>query len=119
MIRIMLPRLAALAALMMTAPAFAQSAKLTWTSNVTFVGQTATTNGGTALTYLAEIRSTTPDANGFYELFVQTKPYYQESFADHEAIEMRAACNATGDNSCVLNVPGWTEYLEMQSSPSQ
>ena len=111
--------LPALAALMLSAPAFAESGKLLWDSNVTFVGQTNLPSGGTALTYLAEIRSTTPDASGNYELFVLSKPFYQESYADHLAIEMREACNATGDNSCVLNQPGWTEYLEVQTTPAQ
>ena len=101
----------ALAAAIFAGPAFAQS-RLSWVSAPVFIGQTAKADGSKHVTYLAAIQSEQPDASGQYELFVDTKPFYQESFADVVAIKKRAACDETGDNSCVLNRPGWQEVLE-------
>jgi hypothetical protein len=64
-------------------------------------------------TYLAQIESTGPDASGYYEVWTETKPYYQESDADHEALAYRARCNATRTNACVHGqIPAWTERLD-------
>jgi hypothetical protein len=101
----------ALAAALFTVPAFAQT-KMTWVSAPVFIGQATKPDGSKHVTYLAAIQSEQPDANGSYELFVQTKPYYQESFADRKAIHVRALCNASGDNSCVIGQPGWQEILQ-------
>ena len=88
----------------------ALAAPLKWVSAAVFVGQTMG-KSGPALTYYPAIISTTPDAQGYYETWTQEQFYAQESFADHEAIQMRAACNLSGDNSCVNGVPGWVETL--------
>ena len=93
---------------LMAGPAFAGS--LQWVSAPVFAGQTMT-QAGLALTYYPSIVSITPDASGAYEVWTQLKPYAQESYADHEAIQERAACNKTGDNSCVSGQPGWVETL--------
>ncbi len=90
----------------------AMAAGLKWVSSAVFVGQTPSKNGALALTYYPSIVSTTPDASGYYEVWTQVQFYSQESFADHEAIQMRAACNLTGDNSCVNGQPNWVETLQ-------
>ena len=102
--------LPALAAAMMTAPVLA-SAATTWVSAPVFIGQTTKSNGNKSVTYFAAIESEQPNSSGQYELFVSTKPFYQESYADHQAIAMRAACNTTGDDSCVAGKGQWQEYL--------
>ncbi len=90
---------------------------MTWVSAPVFIGQTQKPDGSKHVTYLAAIQSEQADANGYYELFVQEKPYYQESYADAHAIKARALCNEAGDNSCVYGHPGWREVLETFSSP--
>lgn len=92
----------------MAGPALAGG--LQWVSAAVFVGQTMG-KSGLALTYYPSIISITPDPQGYYEAWTQVQFYSQESFADHEAIQMRAACNKTGDNSCVIGQPGWVETL--------
>ena len=89
----------------------ALAAPLQWVSAPVFVGQTMGKNGP-ALTYYPSIVAITPDGNGLYEVWTQVQFYSQESFADHQAIQMRAACNKTGDNSCVAGMPGWVETFE-------
>ena len=86
------------------------AAGLQWVSAPVFVGQTMT-QSGLALTYYPSIISITPDSAGYYEVWTEVKAYTQESYADHEAIQERAACNKTGDNSCVNGQPGWVETL--------
>ena len=108
--KILLP----IAALFLSYPAMAQT-KLSWFSAPLFYGQTTDANGVKVLTYLATIQSTTPDANGVYEYWVDTKPFYQESFADVTALNERKACDATGDNSCVSGAPGWIEITQTSS----
>ncbi len=93
----------------MAAPALA--ANLQWVSAPVFVGQ-VTAKNGTFLTYYPSIVSITPDDQGNYEVWTQVRKYQQESYADHLAIQMRAECNKTGDNSCVAGKPGWVETLE-------
>ena len=102
----------ALGVSLMAGPALADPLK--WDSAVVFVGQTISKNGSPALTYYPSIVSITPDASGNYEVWTQVQTYTQESFADHEAIQMRAACNTTGDNSCVAGQPGWVESLHAE-----
>ncbi len=101
--------LLALGISVLATPALASG--LQWVSAPLFVGQTQKPGKGLSLTWYPTIISTTPDASGSYELWIQYKPYYQESFADHKAIKERATCNETGDNSCVNGQPGWHEVL--------
>ena len=103
----------ALAASLIAAPAFA--AGMQWVSAPIFVGQTQKPGKGLAVTYYASIASTSTDSSGYYEIWIQNKPYYQESYADHTAIKMRAACNETGDDSCVSGQPDW--HVIMFSNP--
>jgi hypothetical protein len=98
------------------APLAAQ-AGTTWVSAPVFIGQTAKVDGAKHVTYLAAIQSEQPDANGYYELFVQQTPHYQESFADAIAVKARAKCNATGDNSCVYGKPDWKEVFVTYANP--
>ena len=99
----------ALALTVTAGPAFATG--LQWVSAPIFVGQTQKPGKGLATTWYPSIISTSPDAAGSYEVWIQYKPYYQESFADHKAIKERAECNLTGDNSCVNGQAGWHEIL--------
>ena len=89
----------AVAASLLAVPAMASG--MQWVSAPVFVGQTHKPGKGLALTWYPAIISTSTDANGYYEVWVQNKPYYQESYADHKAIKARATCDETGDNSCV------------------
>lgn len=89
----------------------ANAQPMSWTSAPVFIGQTETQHGIRGLGYVAQIASTTPDAQGNYEVWTFNVVQSQESFADHLAIQTRAQCNASGDNSCVLGVPGWQEVL--------
>ena len=98
-----------LAASLVAAPAFASG--MQWVSAPVFVGQTQKPGKGLALTYYPAIISTSQDSSGYYEVWVQYKPYYQESYADHKAIKERAECNLTGDNSCVNGQADWHEIL--------
>ena len=93
---------------LLAAPSFAAGIK--WVSADVFVGQTQTPTGA-VLTYYPSIIAITPDAAGYYEVWTEVKVYTQESFADHEAIQERAACNMTGDNSCVNGQQYWVETL--------
>ena len=99
----------ALAVGVMAGPALAGT--LQWVSAPVFVGQLPAKDG-LYLTYYPSIVSITPDAQGYYEVWTQRRKYQQESYADHEAIQERAMCNATGDNSCVNGKPGWIETLQ-------
>ena len=102
--------LPALAVFLMASPVVA-SAATTWASAPVFIGQTTKSNGNKSVTFLAAIESEQPNSSGQYELMVSSKPFYQESFADHQAIAMRAACNKTGDDSCIANNPYWQKYM--------
>ena len=105
-------RLAFAAVLLLSAsPAIA--AGLKFNSMPVFLGQVQTQHGIVDLAYEAQIMSTTPDAQGYIEVFTHTVVQSQESYADHLAIQTRAACNASGDNSCVLGQPNWQETLLM------
>ena len=105
-----------LTALCIAAP-LAAEAGTTWVSAPIFIGQTAKADGTKHVTYLAAIQSVQPDANGYYELFIEQTPHYQESYADAIAIKARAKCNITGDNSCVFGKPGWREMLVTYTTP--
>jgi hypothetical protein len=94
---------------LLAGPALASGLK--WVSAPIFVGQTQKPGKGLALTWYPSIISITQDASGAYEVWIQNKPYYQESYADHKAISERASCNETGDNSCVNGHAGWNEIL--------
>jgi hypothetical protein len=98
----------------------ASATGLKFNSMPVFLGQVQTQHGGVGLGYVAQIMSTTPDAQGYIEIFTHTGVVQtQESYADHLAIQTRAACNATGDNSCVLGVPGWQETLVSVASQTR
>ena len=112
MLKIFLP----VAAMLFAVPAMAQT-KLSWFSAPLFYGQTTDSKGANVLTYLATIRSTTADADGVFEFWVNTKPFYQESYADVASLNARKECDASGDNSCVSGQPGWVEITETASSP--
>jgi hypothetical protein len=88
-----------------------------WISAPVFIGQTTEPNGTKHVTYLAAIQSVQPDSAGYYELFVQQTPHYQESYADAIAIKARAECNKAGDNSCVFGKTDWKEMLVTYASP--
>ena len=94
---------------LLAGPALASG--LQFVSAPVFVGQTQKPGKGLAPTWYAALMSTSKDAAGYYEVWVQNKPYYQESFADHKALKERASCNSTGDNSCVAGQAGWNEVL--------
>ena len=94
---------------LLAGPAFASG--MQWVSAPIFVGQTQKPGKGLALTWYPAIMSINQDGAGEYEVWIQDKPYYQESFADHKAIKLRASCNETGDNSCVNGQAGWREIL--------
>jgi hypothetical protein len=110
--------LPALVALLAASPVVA-SAATTWVSAPVFIGQTTKANGNKAVTYLAAIESAQPNSSGQYELFVSNKPFYQESFADRQAIAMRASCNSTGDDSCVTGNAKWQKYMVTMTPVSQ
>ena len=99
----------ALGVSLLASPALA--APLKWVSAPVFIGQTTGSNGP-ALTYYPAIFAVTPNADGYYEVWVQVQFFAQESYADHQAIQERAACNKTGDDSCVNGQPGWVETLQ-------
>ncbi len=95
----------------------AAHAGMTWVSAPIFIGQTKEPDGSKHVTYLAAIESEQPDSSGYYELFVQQVPHYQESYADVIAIKARAKCNKTGDNSCVYGKSDWKEMLVTYTNP--
>jgi hypothetical protein len=109
-------RLLLLAALLLSRAGHAaeQPHGLTWNSTAIYVGKSWDPSTGARVnTYLAQIESVGPDASGYYEIWTETKPYYQESYADHEALEYRAKCNATRSNACVHSqLPAWNERLD-------
>ena len=98
-------------ALAMLSAGPAMAAGLQFNSMPVFLGQVQTQHGIVALGYQAQIVSTTPDAQGYIEVFTNQVVQSQESYADHLAIQTRAACNATGDNSCAQGQPNWAETL--------
>lgn len=87
------------------------AAGLKFYSMPVFLGQVKTQHGIIDLGYEAQIMSTTPDQQGYIEVFTNQVVQSQESYADHLAIKTRAACNASGDNSCVFGDPNWKETL--------
>jgi len=105
-----LKRIAFAAVVLLTA-APAMAAGLKFYSMPLFLGQVKTQHGIIGLAYCAQIMSTTPDNQGYIEVFTSKVVQSQESYADHLAIKTRAECNTTGDNSCVLGDPNWKETL--------
>ncbi len=110
----------ALAAAILLSAAPAMAAGLQFNSAPVFIGQVETQHGIIGLGYYASIMSVGPNAQGYMEIWTNTAVIQsQESYADHLAIQMRAICNKSGDNSCVNGVPGWQETLVQVVSQTQ
>jgi hypothetical protein len=93
--------LAALYALTGTTVAYGKPAGLQWNAYTIFMGQRVDPEGNKVLYWLAAIESTTPDASGYTERWFSDKPFYQPSYADHDDLNKRDLCNASGSNACV------------------
>jgi hypothetical protein len=108
--------LAAVAFAAFASPAFAERGPYAWFSAPIYIGQGQdphnSNNKQVPLFVAMLFSSKAPDGEQYIFLHYGA-PQTQESYADHEALQLRAQCNATGDDSCVQGQPGWVELYGM------
>lgn len=94
--------------------ALAADRGLTWNSMAVYVGKTPNSMVRARVnTWMAWIESRQPDASGYYEVWTDSQPFYQETDASQVALEFRSACNKTRSNACVHGQqPAWNERLD-------